>query len=226
MFIGHWAPALLAAAVSDESPKLGTLFIGAQLVDWAFMLLLVGGVEQLRIVPDITVMNPMDLHHMPYSHSLLGTAAFALVFGLVIGWRMRNLVAATWAGVVVLSHWLLDLVVHRPDLTIAGGEDKLGWGLWNQPLIAMPLELAITIGAFVIYCRSTKGPTGPPAILLGVMLLFQAVNWFGPQPTDFSWWLVVEMAFAFTVITVLALWVGHTRWHKRQVGLAVPSVRR
>lgn len=226
MFIGHFAPAFVAGALTEESPRLGTLFIGAQLVDWAFMLLFMVGIERARIEPGITVMSPLDLYHMPYTHSLLGTAVFAGLFALIIGWSLRNAVAATWAGMVVMSHWFLDLLVHRPDLTLAGGDDRLGWGLWNQPWIAVPLELALTLGAFAWYIRATKGPLGPPLILIGTMLLFQAINWLAPQPTEYSVLLPLMALFGFGVITALAFWVGRTRWHKRQVGLAVPSMRR
>ena len=81
MFIGHFAPALLAAAVTPQRPRLGMYFIAAQLVDWVFFALLLLGAENMRVVPGITAMNPMDLYHMPYTHSLLGTAVFALGFG-------------------------------------------------------------------------------------------------------------------------------------------------
>ncbi|MGB7374735.1 hypothetical protein [Pontixanthobacter sp.] len=74
MFIGHWAPAFIAAAASKRSPKLGTLFIAAQLVDWGFFLFATVGLERMRIEPGITAMNPLDLYHMPYTHSLLGCA--------------------------------------------------------------------------------------------------------------------------------------------------------
>ena len=223
MFIGHWAPAFAAGAISSESPKLGTLFVAAQLVDWAFLVLFAVGLEDARIVPGITVMSSSDFYHMPFTHSLLGTAVFAAVFALVVGIVLRNAVAATWAGLVVLSHWLLDLVVHRPDLTLAGGSEKYGWGLWNEPLLEIPLELGITFVAFFWYMRSTKGPIGPPLILISVMVIFQAISWFGPQPTEYSIALPMTAAFAFFVITALSLWVGRTRWHKRQTGLAVAS---
>ena len=226
MFIGHWAPAFIAGAVSEESPRMGTLFIGAQLVDWAFMLFLMVGVEEARITPGITAMSPLDLYHMPYTHSLLGTAVFAVIFGLIVGGSLRNAVAGTWAGMVVLSHWFLDLLVHRPDLTVAGGQDKLGWGLWDMPWVEIPLELGLTIGAFIWYMRATKGPLGPPLILIAVMLVFQLVNWFAPQPTEYSIALPITAMIGFAVITALAFWVGRTRWHKRQVGLAVASLRR
>ena len=225
MFIGHFAPAFAAGAISPESPRLGTLFVAAQLVDWAFFLFVLVGIEEMRIVPGITAMNPLDLHYMPYTHSLAGTAVFALVFGVIV-WRMsRNAVAGVWAGLVTLSHWLTDLLVHRPDLTLAGGPERLGLGLWDRPLIAIPLELAMTLLAFVWYIRATKGPVGPPLVLIGAMLLLQTISWFAPEPTVMSVWLPITALVAFAILTMLATWVGRTRWHKRQTGLAVASAR-
>ena len=215
MFIGHWAPAVAAAALTPESPRLGTLFIAAQLVDWAFFAFAMIGIEQMRVDPSITVMVPFDLFHMPYTHSLLGTGVFALVFGLFVWGVSRNPIAGLVSGAVVVSHWLLDLLVHAPDLTLAGGEHKLGLGLWNYPLIAMPLELLIVGLAFVWYIRATKGPIGPPIILLAVMLIFQAINWFGPAPNV---GLYLTSFAAFGIITALAWWVGQNRWHKRARG--------
>jgi membrane-bound metal-dependent hydrolase YbcI (DUF457 family) len=88
VFIGHWAPAL-AIAARPKAPALGLLFIAAQLVDWAFFGLLIAGVEHMRVTPGMSVMNPMDLYHMPYTHSLLGS----LIFGggvTVVIWTLTK----------------------------------------------------------------------------------------------------------------------------------------
>ena len=221
MFIGHFAPALLARGITEDAPKLGVLFIAAQLVDWVFFTFAIFGIEQLRIVPGITAMNPLDLVFMPYSHSLLATACWALVFGVVVGVVLRNMVAAAWGAIVVLSHWLLDLLVHRPDLTIAGGEDKYGLGLWNAPHIEMPLEIGLVLLAYWFYISRTKGPVIPPLILLGAMLLFQAINWFGPQPETAGVGMYLSVFLSYGILTAMAFWVQSTRWHKNQRGLAV-----
>jgi hypothetical protein len=221
MFSGHFAPALLARGITEDAPKLGVLFIAAQLVDWAFFTFAIFGIEQLRIVPGITAMNPYDLVFMPYSHSLLATAGWALVFGVVVGVVLRNMVAAAWGVIVVLSHWLLDLLVHRPDLTIAGGEDKHGLGLWNTPHIEMPLEIGLVLLAYWFYISRTKGPVIPPLILLGAMLLFQAINWFGPQPETAGVGMYLSVFLSYGILTAMAFWVQSTRWHKNQRGLAV-----
>ncbi|QKG71477.1 hypothetical protein [Erythrobacter mangrovi] len=226
MFIGHFAPAFVARAVTDEAPRLGTLFIAAQLIDWAFFTFAIFGVEHMRIVPGITAMNPLDLYHMPFTHSLLGSLVFAIGFGVLVFAMSRNVSAATWAAVVVVSHWFLDLLVHRPDLTLAGGDHKIGLGLWNAPQIAIPLELGITLLAFWWYWRRTKGPIVPPLVLIGTMLVFQAINWFGPQPVEAGIGMYVLALVSYGILTALAYWLDETRWHKSLVGLAVASARR
>lgn len=226
MYIGHFAPALAAAAASPDAPRLGTLFVAAQLVDLVFFALLMLGVEDLRVVPGITAMNPLDLYHMPYTHSLAGTAVWGLALGAIV-WRRSGVRAAgAWAAMVVLSHWLVDLLVHRPDLTLAGAPPKLGLSLWDYPLIAMPLELGLVGLAFWFYLRRTSGPLGPPLILLLVMLLFQAVNWFAPQPTQYSLALPLTALISYAVLIALAHWVGTTRRHRRAVGLTMGRLRR
>lgn len=220
MFIGHFAPALAAAAISPRAPKLGTLFVAAQLIDWGFFALAMIGVEKMRIEPGATAMVPYDLYHYPFTHSLLGTTAWAVAFALIVWLWQRNLFGGILAGLVVVSHWLLDLIVHRPDLTLTGEGATYGLGLWNYPLIAMPLELLITVAAFLFYLRRTRGPMGPPAVLLGVMLVLQGINWFAPHPEVAGFFLYGQALVAFAILTVLAWWVGDNRWYNRRGGLA------
>lgn len=221
MFIGHFAPALVAAALSTERPKLGTMFVAAQLVDWGFFTLALFGIEAMRIDPEASVMVPFDLYHMPFTHSLLGTAIWAGAFFGVVAIRQRDARLALLAGLVVLSHWLLDFLVHVPDLTLDGTPPKLGLGLWNMPWIAMPLELGLTGGALAFYLRRTRGPAGPPLVLAGVMLLFQLVNWFAPHPDSAGPFLYIQALVAFGVLTALAAWVGENRWFRKRSGLAM-----
>jgi hypothetical protein len=210
MFIGHWAPAMVAATHKD-APSLPVLFIAAQLVDWAFFLFLIFGVEAMRITPGISAMNPMDLYHMPYTHSLLGSAAWAAGFAAVIYAISRNRNAAMIGALVVLSHWFLDLLVHVPDLTIAGSAPKLGFGLWNHPGIEMPLELAITFGALWFYARKAKPKALPLAALALLLLALQAVNWFGPVEPDVTTGTSLLALFAFGIVTLAAWWTAPLR---------------
>lgn len=223
MFVGHFAPAFVASSLGPRAPSLGTTFIAAQLVDWAFFALAIVGVEKMRIDPDATVMVPYDLYHLPYTHSLLGSALFGLGFALLILIFTRNLLAATLAGLVVISHWFLDLVAHRPDLTLMGSEPHYGLGLWNYPAIAMPLEIGLLLAGLFFYLKRTRGPAGPPIVLLLALLALQAINWFGPQPTEADLFLHLQALVAFGVLTLMAVWVGENRQFVRRGGLAAPS---
>ncbi len=218
MFIGHYAPAFIAAT-SPRSPRLGTMFIAAQLIDISFFSLQIIGVEHLRLVPGATKMNPMDLYDMPWDHSLVGAMGWALGFALLLRLMSRSWGAAGIGGAVVLSHWLIDLLVHRPDLTLAGGPPNLGLGLWNYPAIEIPLELLFAFGGLWLYVRRTKAisPIGrwtPVALAVGMAAL-QAVNWLSPQPA-----VTIDPApastgalglFAYAVLCLLAWWVAQTR---------------
>jgi len=224
MFIGHWAPAFAAAALSKRAPKLGTLFIAAQLVDWGFFVLATVGIEKMRVEPGATALVPFDLYHMPYTHSLLGTAVWALGLAIILFVARRDMVAALLGGAVVLSHWFIDLLVHRPDLTLAGGEARYGFGIWNHPAIAISLEIGLTFAAFLWYIRRTKGPVMPPWILLMLLLAMQSINWFGPQPTEAGFGLYLTALASFGFAALVAYWVGTTRRHMDDRGLAAASV--
>ncbi len=208
MFIGHWAPALAVAARRPAPPTIGVLFIAAQLVDWAFFGLLLAGVEHMRFSPGISVMNPMDLYHMPFTHSLLGAAVIATVFGAAVLAATRNRGAALATGAVALSHWLLDLLVHVPDLTLAGSQPKLGLSLWNYPYLEMPIELGITFGALWLYARNRQPAAARVWMLAAVLLLLQAVNWFGPVEPQVSAGTSLLSFFAFGLVTLAAWWMG------------------
>jgi len=220
MFIGHFAPAFVAAAAYSRGPKLGTYFLAAQLVDWGFFSLAMVGIEKARIDPEATVMVPFDLYYMPYTHSLAGTAVWALALAVVVAIWHRDSLAGLLSALVVVSHWVLDWITHRPDLTLAGGPEMYGLGLWNYPEIAMPLEIGITLAAFAFYMKRSRGPAAQPLILMGVLLLFQAINWFAPHPAEMGLLVYVQALLAFAVTTAIAVWVGKNRYFTYRGGLA------
>lgn len=218
MFIGHFAPALIAATHKD-APRLPLLFIAAQLVDWAFFGLLLTGSEKMRFREGASVMNPMDLYHMPYTHSLVGSVVWASVFGLLVWITTKNRAGAVIAAAVVVSHWCLDLLVHVPDLTLAGQPPKLGLGLWNHPAIEMPLELALIFGSLWYYTRK-NGAKGAPLWTISILFAaLQLFSWFGPIEQVVTTGTSL-MAFAAFGIATLAAW-----WLERS-GLAGTSAGR
>ena len=216
MFIGHYAAALFLAS-KRNAPRLGTLFVAAQLIDIAFFCFVTMGIEHMRFVPGITAMNPMDLYDMPYTHSLLGTLVWALAFGGLIAVVSQPSVRRT-AGIIaamaVVSHWFLDLLVHRPDLSLYDHHVMMGLGLWNHPASTMILELGLLLFGFWTYLRASRpiGPNGrrAPWIMLFVLLVFQAINWFGPPPTTVIPSALLAL-FAYAVLALLAAWMGDKR---------------
>ena len=208
MFIGHWAPALAASAASRKAPPLALLFLGGQLIDWAFFGFLLLGWEHMRFSPGISAMNPMDLYDMPYTHSLLGAGLFAGAIWMLRSLVVRDVVGGMIGGAVVLSHWFLDLLVHVPDLTLAGSPPKLGLGLWNHPWVEMPLELGITFAALAWYVRARRPAMLRVLVLALVLLALQWINWFGPVEPTVTAGTSYLAFFAYGLATLAAWWMG------------------
>ena len=204
MFVGHYGVSFAAKRVAPTVP-LWVLFIAVQLLDvlWAPFVLL--GIEKVRIVPGITASNPFDLYYMPYTHSLLAAVLWSGAAFLVyrVSSKQGRTGKAFVVALAVLSHWLCDFVVHRPDLPLYDNTAKVGLGLWNAPAIAFALEATLLFGGMWLYI----GPAGVPRrglILFGlVMLAIQAYVFFGPPPVSDSaaaWTALVSYAVFAAII--------------------------
>jgi hypothetical protein len=214
MFVGHYGPSFAIKSVRPAIP-LWQLFIAVQLVDvvWAVLVLL--GVEKVRIVPGITASNPLDLYYMPYTHSLVAAIVWSVAAALVF-WRLSRVAtrsAAVWIGVAVFSHWILDFLVHRPDLPLYDDTLKVGLGLWDYPVVALALEAAFLFGGMILYLKGTTpinaiGRVGPPVFGV-VMLAIQSYVFFGPPP-------VSPAAAATTALVSYALFAVLAEWLARQ----------
>ena len=186
MFIGHYAVALMAKPAAKET-SLGTLVAAGIGLDLVFPLLVFAGIESLKIAPGITPVFPVDLVHIPYSHSLAASLGWAALAGGVY-WRRRRLpLNALVVGLRVFTHWLLDAASHRPDmpLTWAADTTKVGLGLWYS----LPWTLAVeggmlALGGWLAY----KGGVPPQslAFFLGFLALAYLVAVLGPPPPNAS----------------------------------------
>jgi membrane-bound metal-dependent hydrolase YbcI (DUF457 family) len=185
MFVGHYGVSF-AAKELDQTIPLWLLFIAVQWLDvvWAPLVLL--GVERVRIVPGITASNPLDLYYMPYTHSLVAAllwSAAAFVFYRIVTGRKDAVAASVIAG-AVFSHWVLDFVVHRPDLPLYDNTAKVGLGLWNSAGLVFGLETALLFGGMYIYFRTGVTRRWPMIVFGLLMLTMHAVTFFGAPPTS------------------------------------------
>src|SRR5512139_3691369 len=131
MFLGHFAVGFAAKRLAPRA-SLGTLFLAAQFIDLLWPLLVLLGIERVRIAPGITTVTPLDFEHYPWSHSLFAVSVWGVLFATVYLFIRRDRRASLVLGLAVLSHWLLDFLVHRPDLPLLPGGERFGLGLWNS----------------------------------------------------------------------------------------------
>lgn len=215
MFVGHYGVAFLAKAKAKELP-LWQLFIAVQLVDvvWAPLVLL--GIERARIVPGITKSLPLDLYYMPYTHSLIA----ACVWSTVVFLAYRALrpsgrrVAALVLGLAVFSHWVLDLLVHRPDLPLWDDTYKVGLGLWNYPLAAFLVEGGLLISGLVLYLRSSVAVAPGGAYggwLFAVVLLITQAFVVIVQPLPSTTFAAVLFLASYVGLAATVHWVEPMR---------------
>ena len=181
MFVGHYSAAFALKASQPKVP-LWAMFLAVQAVDIGWALLVMGGIEKARVVPGFTAAFPVDLYYMPYTHSLLATVIWAVAIGLLYAaWRRGDGRAAAFAvAAAVASHWLLDLLVHAPDLPLYGDMHKQGLGLWNYPVPELALEIALVLGSIALYARAVPQHARQAWMLGGALAVVQTGHTLGP----------------------------------------------
>lgn len=186
MFIGHFG-AGLAGKKAAPGPSLGTMFFAVQLLDLIWPIFILTGIEKVIISPGVTSSNPLEFIYYPYSHSLVMVLVWSLLFGVIYYLIKKNLNGAVILGLLVLSHWILDLLVHIPDLPLYPGSSvKAGLSLWNYPAVSIIIESLIFALGIYLYLNSTKSKNKKGTFLFWGLILFLGViyvmNFFGPPP--------------------------------------------
>ena len=215
MFIGHYGAAYAAKAVAPKAP-LAAYFLAVQALDVLFSVFVLSGIEHLEILHKYTSYNPYRLYDMPITHSLVGSLGWAVAVAIVAMLVRVPRRESLLLGLAVFSHFILDLPVHTPDLTIAGNATaKLGLGLWNNVPLAIALELLLLVGGWVLFSRSKRSDATFPKrrnrIFLAVLALLTIVTPFMPDPaspTAFA----VQALVAYCVLAWASAWsVGESR---------------
>jgi hypothetical protein len=221
VFIGHYGVSLGAKPYRPRL-SLGVLFLAVQFLDVVFSILVLLGVEKLRIVPGFTAYNPYDLYWMPYSHSLVGALGWSVLFGAGGWlWLRRSSVRERSASAIVLaaavfSHFLLDVPMHTPDLplTLAGESAKIGFGLWNHPFIATACELAVLVAGGAVALRGsrprTRGARVATAVFGLILALLTVATRFMPAPPSASAF-AVQALVSYLVLAGAAEWIDRKR---------------
>ncbi len=187
MFIGHFAVALAAKRAAPRT-SLGVLFAACQLPDLVWPVLLLLGYERVSISPGATAFTPLEFTHYPITHSLLATAGWAVLAAVLYALWLRDRSGAVAVGVLVLSHWVLDWVMHAPDLPLYPGGARVGLGLWHSVAGTLLVEGILFAGGVWVYLATARPRTTGTWVSLaglGILLLFVYLSGVaGPPPAD------------------------------------------
>ena len=214
MFIGHYAVGFAAKKVVPKV-SLGTLFFSVQLLDLLWPVLIILGIEHVRIDPGNTAFTPLDFYDYPFSHSLVMSLLWSVAFG-VIYYLVKKYPKGAWiVGAGVFSHWVLDFITHRPDLPLSPWSSVyFGLGLWNSYLWSVVIEGALFLTGVIIYSRSTaaRDKTGKYALwsLVGFLCLAWIINMVGPPPPS-----VEAIGYSALLLWLLVPWGYWIDRHRR-----------
>ena len=218
MFIGHFGLAFAARRVAPEAP-LGTSIFAAQFLDALWPVLVLAGVERVAIVPGITRMTPLDFEHYPWSHSLAMAILWGALFGGTYWLSRRRSRAALWLAALVVSHWILDWIVHRPDLPLYPGDaGRHGLGLWNSPAASLGIEFGLYAAGTYLYMSATRARDRIGAIawwaLVAFLLIAYVSSVLAPPPSS-----VEAVAYSALVGYLLIAWGWWIDRHREAIGV-------
>jgi hypothetical protein len=206
MFIGHFAVGL-GAKRAAPAVSLGTLFLAAQFADLLWPTFVLLGIEKVEIRPGVTVVTPLDFVSYPYSHSLVMLVLWGLLFaGIYLFVRRGRMRAALVLAAVVVSHWVLDVIAHRPDMPVTvNGDLRLGLGLWNSPAATFIVETTMLVAGMYLYLKTTRARDriGRYAFwgLIAFLVVVNLANMLGPPPPS-----VAAVAWSAEAIWLLVAW--------------------
>lgn len=212
MFIGHYG---LALATKRAAPRvsLGTLIAAAQLADLIWPVLLLLGLEHVRIVPNANPLLTLSFDSYPWTHSLLMAVVWAVIAGGGYAAIRRNRTGGVVVGLLVVSHWVLDWITHVPDLPLYPGGPRVGLGLWRSLYGTLVVETAVFMVGVVVYTRVTRtiDRTGRWAFwaFVAVLAVLYVAATFGPPPETVSG--LAWGALAGWLIPLFGWWVDRHR---------------
>ncbi len=157
---GHFAIGLTAKPAAPKTP-LWVLLAATEAPDLLFFVFQIAGIEQAAWSMDLSrgveIVTPPSI---PWSHGLFMNVVWAVVAAALAFYFYRDRRTSAVMGLAVFSHWVLDFIVHVPDLPLLfDGSPLVGLGLWASGpgfIIAMILEIGMFIGGLAIYLATRK----------------------------------------------------------------------
>jgi uncharacterized membrane protein YhaH (DUF805 family) len=213
MFVGHFAVGF-AAKRAVPKVSLGVLFLAAQLADVLWPIFIATGIETVRIAPGITAVTPLDFVSYPYSHSLVALAIWGLILGAACSWTLGGRGTFAVVTALVVSHWVLDFVSHRPDMPVYPGGPKYGLSLWNSMPLTVLVELAMFAVGVWLYAKTTRARDASGrwsfVALVAFLLIAYVANFAGGPPPSVAaiYWLGIAGS------AVILLWSSWTDRHR------------
>jgi len=210
MGIGHLAVGFAAKRAVPRVP-LGVLLLASIFADalWGAFLLL--GLEHARVQPGATAASPLDLYDFPISHSLLGEVLWALLFGGAFFAFKKYRAGAVMLGAIVISHWFLDVIAHRPDMPVFLKGPYLGLGLWNSVPASIIVEEAMLAAGVWLYLKATKGGWKALAVFVSILAVMGVAGYTAPPPPS-----VTPLAASNLILSIAMLFIA-TAIERRRV---------
>jgi hypothetical protein len=202
MFIGHYALGLASKKIS-KFPSLAMMFIAAQLLDLLWPIFVLLGIESFQIEVGNTKLTPLNFSNYPYSHSLLMSIVWGILLGIIYYFITKTKKGSLLLGALVLSHWVLDFITHRPDLPLTPFSNyKVGLGLWNHPVIESIIEFGLFFIGAILYYTTVKPKK---KIWFWALIIFFTIihiaNVFGPAPASIN-----AVAWSANLMWIFVLW--------------------
>jgi hypothetical protein len=214
VFIGHFAVGFAAKKAAPRA-SLAALLLAALFADVLWPVLVAVGAEEVRIAPGSTVYTPLEFVSYPWSHSLLALIIWGVFFAAYYRKRPDGVRTGLVMGLLVVSHWFLDWITHKPDMPLWPRGPVYGLGLWNSIAGTMVVEILMFIVGVIIYTRTTRsqdkiGTIGWWAlvVLLFGFYIMDSLSGVAPPSVRAIW---ISALIATAVILVWAGWVDRHR---------------
>jgi len=204
MLVGHFAVGLAAKRVEPKL-SLGTLVLAAMLSDFLWCIFMIAGIEHVQFKPGMGAANYLTASNIAWSHSLLTNVIWAALFAAAYLWRRRDPAGAWILFAAVLSHWLLDVVAHPPDMPLAPGAHRyFGLGLWTSIPATLIVEGGFWLTVVVIYAPASnparRAATYVYWSVVAVLTLIWYNNIAGPPPPNPHTALFASLIFFSLVV--------------------------